>query len=160
VTDERGETAGESEAGGDGDREVPDVPGALGGGEDAPTFEAPWQARAFALAVALTDEDDDALPWDEFQRRPVEEIDAGDGGADEKTYYRRWLAALERLLVERDRLDPGELTDRVAEFEAGDRSGHEFVEGDPRAHADRLPKGHAEGSGHSHEHDHDHEHGH
>lgn len=156
MTDERGGPDGESEAGGD----AAAIPQALDGGEDAPTFEAPWQARAFALAVALTDEGDDALPWEEFQRRLVEEIDADDGGADEEVYYRRWLAALERLLVERDRLDPGELTDRVAEFEAGDRSGHEFIEGDPRAHVDGLPEGHAEGSGHSHDHDHDHGHDH
>ncbi|WP_423751379.1 nitrile hydratase accessory protein [Salinirarus marinus] len=127
-----------------------------GVGEDAPTFDAPWQARAFALAVALTDEDD--LPWDEFQTRLVEEVDADleAGGDADDVYYRQWLAALERLLVERDLLDAGELTDRVGQFEAGDRSAHEFVDGDPHAHTESLPEGHAEGSGHSHGHDHRH----
>jgi nitrile hydratase accessory protein len=133
---------------------------------DAPTFDAPWQARAFALAVALTDEDD--LPWDEFQRRLVEEVDADrETGEDaDDVYYRQWLAALERLMVERDLLDPGELTDRIGEFEGGDRSAHEFVDGDPHAHACNLPEGHAEGSdhghghGHGHDHAHDHAHGH
>lgn len=128
-------------------------------GADAPTFEAPWQARAFALAVALTDEDD--LPWDEFQTRLVEAVDeevAADEGGDD-AYYRQWLTALERLLVDRDLLEPGELTERVADFDAGDRSAHEFVEGDPRGHADDLPEGHAEGGGHEHGEDgHDHSH--
>ncbi|MFB6124287.1 MAG: nitrile hydratase accessory protein [Haloferacaceae archaeon] len=124
--------------------------------EDAPTFDAPWQARAFALAVAFTDEDD--LPWDEFQTRLVDEVDADrESGADaDDVYYRQWLAALERLLVDRDLLDPGELTARVGEFEAGDRSAHEFVDGDPHGHADGLPEGHAAGSAHDHAHDHSH----
>jgi len=127
-------------------------------GEDAPTFDAPWQARAFAVAVALTDEDD--LPWDAFQSRLVAEIDAGDADGDDpnEVYYRQWLGALERLLVEEGLLEPGELAERAAAFEAGDRSAHEFVAGDPHAHADRLPEGHAEGSHHDHGDGHGHSH--
>lgn len=123
-------------------------------GDDAPTFDAPWQARAFALAVALTDERaDDTLTWREFQTRLVEEVNADpEDGDSEAAYYRQWLSALERLLVEREVLEPGDLASRVAAFEDGDRDGHEFVEGDPHAHADSLPDGHAEGSHHSHGH--------
>jgi nitrile hydratase accessory protein len=135
-------------------------------GEETPTFAAPWQARAFALAVALTDERDaESLTWDEFQSRLVAAVDADPEGSDvdaedpEAVYYRQWLTALERLLVERDVLDPGELLDRIGEFEAGDHDAHEFVAGDPHAHADRLPEGHADGSGHGHD-QHDHGHGH
>ena len=139
-----------------------DVP--PGPGDDAPTFEAPWQARAFALAVALTDEREaETLAWEEFQSRLVAEVDAGregesergdrEDGDSETVYYRQWLAALERLLVERDVLDPGELAARIDAFEVGDRNAHEFVEGDPHAHADHLPEGHAEGSHHDHGHD-------
>ena len=131
--------------------------------DDAPTFEAPWQARAFALAVALTDEREvDAPSWDEFQSRLVEEVDADrEEGDPETVYYRQWLAALERLLVDRNVLEPGELLARIDAFEGGDRDAHEFVEGDPHAHADRLPEDHAEGSHHDHdEHDYDeHDHG-
>ena len=123
-----------------------------GPGDDAPTFEAPWQARAFALAVALTDEGEtETLTWEEFQSRLVAEVDADrEDGDPETVYYRQWLAALERLLVERDVLDPGELAARIDAFDAGDRNAHEFVEGDPHAHADHLPEGHAEGSHHDH----------
>ena len=144
-------------------------------GEETPTFEAPWQARGFALAVALTDErEGETLTWDEFQSRLVAEVDAdredrdaddadrkhGDGeDADpEAVYYRQWLAALEGLLVDRDVLDPGELLDRIEDFETGNRDAHEFVAGDPHAHADGLPDGHAEGSHHDHGDEHDHEH--
>ena len=126
------------------------------GPDDAPTFDAPWQARAFALAVALTDESDaGTLSWDEFQSRLVEEVDADrEDGDPEAVYYRQWLAALERALVDRGVLDPGEFAARIDAFDDGDRDAHEFVEGDPHAHADRLPEDHAEGSHHHHGDDH------
>ena len=171
---------------------------------DDPTFSAPWQARAFAIAVALTD-DDAQFEWAEFQRELVAEIeradatgdvaedaaedvagdaaedvaedaaedvaedvagdaaggaasDAGDAFDSETTatdeaYYERWLAGLERLLTDRGLVDPDAFAERAAAFAAGDRDAHEFVTGDPRAHTDRLPDGHAEG-GHGHEHGH------
>lgn len=133
--------------------------------DDLPAFGAPWQARAFALAVTVTDEED--LRWDAFQSQLVAEIEANDrsdaeprpltanDAETEARYYQLWLGALERLLVEDGLLDPGELDDRIAAFETGDRSAHEFVRGDPHAHTDRLPDGHADGSTHSHA-DHDH----
>lgn len=134
------------------------------------TFTAPWQARIFGLAVVVTDSED--LDWGRFQSRLVDEID-GESGLDadvatgsvdavqeaeahEASYYREWLAALERLLVDDGYLDQGDLTARVAEFEAGDRTAHEFVDGDPRAHTEQLPEGHAEGGDHDHDHDHSH----
>jgi nitrile hydratase accessory protein len=121
-------------------------------GDDAPTFDAPWQARAFALAVALTDEHpEETLTWDEFRTRLVEEVNAEREVCDpEVVYYRQWLTALERSLVEREILAPGDFASRVAEFEEGGRDGHEFVDGDPHAHADRLPDDHADGSHHDH----------
>lgn len=132
-----------------------------GAGTDAdagdPTFAEPWQARAFALAVAATDEDGDR-PWETFQEALVEEVpDAEqptpkapasiDGDDDE--YYRDWLAALERVLTE-DAVDADALRERALAFERGDRDAHEFVAGDPHEHADSLPKGHAAGSDHDH----------
>ncbi|MFB6193519.1 MAG: nitrile hydratase accessory protein [Halobaculum sp.] len=146
-----------------------DAPSVSDDGPNRPTFAAPWQARAFALAVAVTDEETDR-PWDAFQRELVAEIDradasvediAADGtvpspGADDD-YYRQWLAALERFLTGNDLIDPDTLADRAAAFADGDRDAHEFVHGDPRAHTDHLLDGHAEG-GHGHDHDGDHGH--
>lgn len=138
---------------------------------DHPTFAAPWQARVFALAVALTDEDDRDRTWAAFQEELVAEIETADQPSElpdppserattESSYYRAWLAALERFLTDRAVIDADSFSDRAAAFAAGDRDAHEFVTGDPRAHTDRLPEGHADG-GHHHDHagdkqDHDH----
>lgn len=122
------------------------------------TFEAPWQARAFALAVALTDETD--LPWETFQSRLVAAVEADSGDrdelSDETVYYRQWLTALEQLLVEEDLLEPGEVAERALAFENGERDAHEFVDGDPHDHANELDDGHAHGRHHDHGHEHHH----
>ena len=117
--------------------------------EATPAFHAPWQARAFAVAVALSE--DGTYDWEAFQERLVAEIERDDGpavpddgAAAEDGYYRRWLAALERLLVEDGVLESGELTDRAREFADGDRDASEWVEGE-----------HDHGT-HDHSHDHDH----
>ena len=95
---------------------------------ERPTFHAPWQARAFAVAIALTD---DLYPWDDFQSRLVAAVaDAvGTSTDDEERYYEQWLAALESVLVDRDYLSAGALRVRAAEFETGDRTAEEWVEG-------------------------------
>ena len=104
-------------------------------GEETPTFDAPWQARAFAIAVALSA--DGAYEWDAFQDRLAAEIERADGStvpadraASEADYYRRWLAALERLLVSDGVLEPGALTERTREFAVGDRDASEWIEGE------------------------------
>lgn len=112
---------------------------------DEPAFEAPWQARAFAVAVQLTERGDGDLPWESFQSRLVEEIEAdgADVEATEDVYYEQWLRALEGLLVDEGIIPTDELEERVREFHRGDRDASEFVLGE-----------------HGHDHDHDHGHGH
>ncbi|MEY2424197.1 MAG: hypothetical protein QOI95_4264 [Acidimicrobiaceae bacterium] len=56
-------------------------------------FAAPWQGRAFALAVALVDRLD--LPWDAFRQRLIDAI-AQD---PDRPYYDSWAIALESLVV-------------------------------------------------------------
>jgi hypothetical protein len=56
-------------------------------GGAGPAFEAPWQARAFALAQAF--------PHDQFQPRLVEAI-ATD---PDRPYWESWVAALEALIA-------------------------------------------------------------
>ena len=116
------------------DGEFPVDPADLADEEDGPVFDAPWQARAFGLATALHD-DGEGFEWAEFQERLIREVraddpDAADAGALEEVYYEQWLAALERLLVDRGTIEPGELEARAAEFAAGDRTAEEFVAGD------------------------------
>jgi len=56
-------------------------------------FDAPWQARALALAVAVVEHT--GLPWDAFRLRLVQAI----ADVPERPYYESWAVALEALVV-------------------------------------------------------------
>ena len=56
-------------------------------------FDAPWQGRAFAMAIGVVDALD--LDWDEFRRQLVAAIDED----PDRPYYESWLVALERLVA-------------------------------------------------------------
>jgi nitrile hydratase accessory protein len=56
-------------------------------------FDAPWQARALAIAVAVVERL--GLPWDAFRHRLMASI-AEDPG---RPYYESWTVALESLVV-------------------------------------------------------------
>jgi nitrile hydratase accessory protein len=66
-------------------------------------FEAPWQGRVFGMALAVVQRL--GVPWAEFQRRLIAEIAVH----PDAPYYDCWLAALERLVVERGLATAGEL---------------------------------------------------
>jgi nitrile hydratase accessory protein len=74
---------------------------------NAPAFREPWEAQAFALAVTLRERGVfSATEWaaalgDEIKRAQA----AGDPDTGE-TYYRHWLAALERLVAAKGAADP------------------------------------------------------
>ncbi len=57
-------------------------------------FDAPWQGRAFGMAVGVVERL--GLPWKAFQERLIAEIAA----RPEAPYYDCWIAALERLLLD------------------------------------------------------------
>jgi nitrile hydratase accessory protein len=69
-------------------------------------FEAPWQGRAFGMALTVVDRL--GLPWAEFQRRLIDAI----GAHPDAPYWDCWLAALERLVVDH-RLLSGEELERT-----------------------------------------------
>jgi nitrile hydratase accessory protein len=75
------------------------VPG-LPRDEQGPVFREPWEAQAFAMAVALRQRG--LFTWSEWAVALGEEIKraqrAGDPDTGE-TYYRHWLATLERLVT-------------------------------------------------------------
>ena len=79
-----------------------DLPG-LPRDEQGPVFSAPWQAQAFALALALHERG--AFTWPEWAAALSAAIAraqaAGDPDAGD-TYYQHWLDALETLVI-----DPG-----------------------------------------------------
>jgi len=79
-------------------------------------FAAPWEGRVFGMAVAL--HDDAAYPWDAFRDRLIAEIARAEATGADSTYYERWLAAFERLLVEQGLLTEAEIAARAAEIAA------------------------------------------
>ena len=66
-----------------------------------PVFAAPWEAQAFAMAVAL--QDAGRFSAAEWAAALGAQIAAGDPDA---SYYDHWLAALETLLADKHLADP------------------------------------------------------
>ena len=66
---------------------------------EEPAFSEPWEAQAFALAVSLSEQG--LFTWPEWT--------AAVAAAPEEGYYERWLATLERVLVERGTTDEATL---------------------------------------------------
>lgn len=87
-------------------------------------FNTPWESRAFGMATALY-EQGLYQHWDEFRHRLMDEIadwESRNRESPEKwNYYERWLAALERLLVEKGILSKEAIDVRTAEFASGAR---------------------------------------
>jgi len=86
---------------------------------DVPTFDAPWQAQAFAMAVLLSRSEH--FPWHDWVRALGEEIGHSPGRAGEsanETYYRQWLSALEGILMAKGLLAAGDAAKRAAEWRA------------------------------------------
>jgi nitrile hydratase accessory protein len=57
-------------------------------------FDAPWQGRAFGMAVAVVERL--GLEWKAFQERLIAAI----ASCPEAPYYECWVAALERLVLD------------------------------------------------------------
>jgi nitrile hydratase accessory protein len=70
--------------------------------DDGPVFREPWEAQAFAMALALHGRG--LFTWNEWAATLAEEIRRAHQGGDPdngETYYRHWLATLERLVAEK-----------------------------------------------------------
>ena len=93
---------------------------------DGPVFAEPWEAQAFALAVALHERG--AFTWPEWAEALAAEIARAQAAGDPDTgttYYRHWLAALERLVAQKELADADTLQ-RYADAwgRAADRTPH------------------------------------
>jgi nitrile hydratase accessory protein len=70
--------------------------------ENGPVFRAPWEAHAFAMALALYQKG--LFAWSEWAAMLGEEIKKAQAAGDPdtgETYYRHWLATLERMVAEK-----------------------------------------------------------
>jgi nitrile hydratase accessory protein len=94
------------------------------GGPEAPprrngelVFEHLWEGRTFGMAVTLSDQG--AYPWRDFRDALVEVIRRHDVAGDvTTTYYERFLAAFERLAIDRGLVSRTELDARTEQLVA------------------------------------------
>lgn len=93
---------------------------------DAPVFREPWQAQAFAMALALHRQG--LFTWPEWADALAKQIAAAQAGGDADlgdTYYQHWLAALEELVAAKGASSKAELERyRSAWDHAADRTPH------------------------------------
>src|SRR5437763_14101116 len=93
---------------------------------EGPVFREPWEAQAFAMALALHQRK--LFTWPEWAATLGAEIKRAQAAGDPdtgETYYRHWLAALERLVAEKGITDPASLERyREAWEHASDRTPH------------------------------------
>jgi nitrile hydratase accessory protein len=74
---------------------------------DAPVFREPWEAQAFALAVTLRERGVfSATEWAAALGAEIKRAQAAGDPDTGETYYRHWLAALERLVSAKGLADP------------------------------------------------------
>jgi len=94
--------------------------------DGGPVFREPWEAQAFAMTLVLYKRG--LFTWGEWAATLAEEIKRAQATGDPDTgdtYYRHWLAALERLVAEKGIADNASLARyRDAWDRAADRTPH------------------------------------
>ena len=102
--------------------EVPSIPCDAEG----PVFREPWEAQAFAMALALHERG--VFTWPQWAATLGEEIKRAQAAGDPdtgETYYRHWLNALERLVAENGVADAATLARYQHAWDhAADRTPH------------------------------------
>jgi nitrile hydratase accessory protein len=104
---------------------IPSIPSDANGG----VFREPWEAHAFAMAVALHDRG--LFAWTEWAAKLSEEIKRAQAAGDPdtgETYYRHWLATLERIVAEQGVTTSQALAQH---YDAWDRAAHRTPHGKP-----------------------------
>lgn len=108
----------------------PDMPG------DDPVFHAPWQARLFAVTVALADRG--IFTWPDWTAALAASLASRDDPPDPdparqaEAYYRAWSDALTTLLEARGAAAPEEIRATAASWRRA-------AEATPHGHPIRLP---------------------
>ncbi|MDJ0707294.1 MAG: nitrile hydratase accessory protein [Leptolyngbyaceae cyanobacterium MO_188.B28] len=98
-------------------------------------FQAPWEARAFAIVNQLANAQE--YSWSEWTEQFADEISAAEQEpTDTSSYYERWVRACEKLLIAKGILDPRAVDQRIEELLIEQRTavGHEHLD---HKHSDR-----------------------
>ena len=77
---------------------LPDLPR----DNDGPVFREPWEAQAFAMVLSLYDRG--LFTWKEWAAALADEIRIAQANGDPDlgpTYYRHWLATLEKMVAQK-----------------------------------------------------------
>ena len=90
-------------------------------------FAAPWEARAFGIAVVLNEAG--VYPWRDFSQGLAAETAAAEQHGVPISYYERWLETLATLAIARGLVTPEELEARIAEYAAGIHDEHDAHHG-------------------------------
>lgn len=96
-----------------------DGPAAIPRRNGEPIFSEPWESRIFGIAIGLCERG--YYNWDEFRDCLIGEIAAADAHRDPSTYYERFLAALEQLMLAKGICLRDEL-DRYAAVQSADEN--------------------------------------
>ena len=86
-------------------------------------FEAPWEARAFGMAVALHEQG--AFEWKAFSEALASEIETAEREKEDSGYYERWLRALRRVTSGEALLKADEISTRAEQVAEEDDHAHE-----------------------------------
>src|SRR6201989_1178513 len=81
-------------------RKAADALSSLPRDAEGPVFRAPWEAQAFAMALALHERG--VFTWSEWAATLGDEIKRAQAAGDPdtgETYYHHWLATLERIVA-------------------------------------------------------------
>jgi nitrile hydratase accessory protein len=108
--------------------QIPDAAGMppLPMDEEGPVFKEPWEAAAFALVLNLYQ--GGHFTWPEWVEYLSAEIRAAQRAGDAdlgSTYYRHWLSALEKLVMDKRLAPAQELARRKGQIEANPPSRHD-----------------------------------
>ena len=82
--------------------DAPRIPLHLPEDSSGQVFQAPWEARAFAMVVDMSRRG--LFEWNEFRQLLLEEIGKADAGPEpasgsSSSYYKHWIRAAERLMA-------------------------------------------------------------
>jgi len=106
-------------------------------------FAAPWESRAFGVALALHDAG--RIDWEDFRQTLIGEIrdwEAAHPSGEGWSYYECWLRSLERVVSGKGLVAAGDLQARQAQL-AARPAGHDHDEaGSGRHHGHHGQHGH------------------
>jgi nitrile hydratase accessory protein len=84
---------------------------------EGPVFQAPWEAQAFAMALALHERN--VFTWKEWASALTQAIRDAQAAGDPDTgenYYQHWLVALERISIDKGLVNDAMLARRKEEW--------------------------------------------